>query len=841
MALQALRAIARALSDPRSPSEVADILVSHVGERFQPSATVVYLVDPGGQARLLASRGLDEAARERLACLRPSEELPLMVAMKTGEAVWYETKGALLADFPHLAQSTTADLEAVFAIPFRVDHRVVGGLAISFDAARALDTLEREVLATIGDLAAQAIERFRLEQRFRRMHDATPDGVSIITPVRDASGGITDFRYVYVNPTVARAMGRSPGDLLGRTFLEVLPGLDKTPFWDAFCRVATSGTPETYEQPYGENGWSGWYRNTVVSLGDELAVVYTDITPRKRAEDALRFLAEASTILGNSLDYETTLRSVAKLAVPTIADWATVDMLGSDERLHRLAIEHADPSKVSLARALAERFPIDLDAPHGVGEVLRTGKPELLSEISDALLEASVPDPERRALIRSLGLRSAIRVPLRARGRVIGALSVFAAETGRRYTQDDLRLLEDLAQRAGLAIDNALLYRAAEDASNAKDDFLAVVSHELRTPLNAILGWTHLLKESSLSLDRRARALETIERNARSQNQLIDDLLDLSRIVSGNLRLDVGQVDLPLVVERAVETVRPAALAKGVDIRFDFDPSTGPVLGDPDRLQQVVWNLLSNAVKFSTRGGIVQVALERGPASLEIAVHDLGEGIDPDFLPHVFERFRQADGSRTRAKGGLGLGLAIVRKLVELHGGSIRAESEGRGKGATFTVSLPASSARPPSFARPPAIHLTAAAPSALCPPEVQGLHVLVVDDEADARDLLAELLTSCRSKVSTAASVEEAMRLVGELRPDVVISDIGMPHEDGYALIRRLRSLSSEEGGNTPAIALTAYTRTEERTKALVAGFNTHVAKPVEPAELLAVLRSLA
>lgn len=687
----------------------------------------------------------------------------------------------------------------------------------------------------------QAEERLRVaEQRFRLMHETTPDGVAVTAPLRDETGKIRDFRYTYVNPVVARDMGRPAEDLVGRTLLEVLPGLDKTPFWQAFCRVADTGEHETYEQPYDENGWKGWYHNIVVSLGDEVATTYSDITKRKRAEDSLRFLAEAGNILASSLDYDTTLRSIARLTVPTIADWVAVDLQGQDGRLSRLAVAHVDPSKVALAHEIHERFPIDMHASSGIGSVLRTGEAELVPDITDALLESAIADPELLSIIRSLGLRSSICVPLKARDRVVGAMSLVSAESGRRFSDSDLRVADELAQRASAAIENALYFRAAEEANQAKDDFLAVVSHELRTPLNAILGWVHMLRQEVLPQAQGARALETIERNARAQNQLIDDLLDVSRIVSGKLRLVAESVDLPQVIERAIDTLGPTAAAKGVRINRTLDPSASPVMGDPERLQQVVANLLSNAVKFSAKDTEVHVVLRKLESAVEITVQDHGQGIDPNFLPHVFERFRQADSRTTRSRGGLGLGLAIVRNLVELHGGSVRVESEGHGHGATFTVCLPVSTLRTPSFTRPPALHLTPALPAVHSPAELRGVRVLVVDDEEDARDVVAALLARCDMNVATASSVEEALRMVPDIRPSIIVSDIGMPGEDGYTLIKRLRALPADQGGKTPAVALTAYARTEERTRALVSGFNMHVPKPVEPAELLAALVSL-
>jgi signal transduction histidine kinase/ActR/RegA family two-component response regulator len=378
-----------------------------------------------------------------------------------------------------------------------------------------------------------------------------------------------------------------------------------------------------------------------------------------------------------------------------------------------------------------------------------------------------------------------------------------------------------------------------ESANRTKDDFLATVSHELRTPLNAILGWVRMLRGHTLPEDKRERALETIERNATVQTQLIEDLLDVSRIISGKLRLDVGTLDVSTVVENSLEAVRPAAAAKGISLRFAAAKGAGPILGDPERLQQVMWNLLTNAVKFTPAGGAVEVDVRTRGATVEIAVSDSGQGIGPEFLPHVFERFRQADGTVGRKHGGLGLGLAIVRHLVELHGGRVKVESEGVAKGAVFTVCLPISPKRAFSFERAPALRMVSS-PELRLPKELDGVRVVVVDDEPDARELLAELLASCDATVWTASSAAEALDLVREHLPDVLVSDIGMPGEDGYALIKKLRALPAEEGGRTPAVALTAYARVEDRTKALVAGFHMHVPKPVEASELLSVLTGL-
>jgi CheY-like chemotaxis protein/two-component sensor histidine kinase len=350
-----------------------------------------------------------------------------------------------------------------------------------------------------------------------------------------------------------------------------------------------------------------------------------------------------------------------------------------------------------------------------------------------------------------------------------------------------------------------------------------------------------MLRSGRLPVEKHAKALETVDRNAQAQAQLVEDLLDVSRIISGKLRLDTQPVELVDVIQAALESVRPAADAKDIQLHLELGTGGSRVMGDPGRLQQVVWNLVSNAVKFSPGGSRVRVLLERGEGAAEVTVVDEGPGIPADFLPHLFERFTQLEGGTTRRHGGLGLGLAIVRHLVELHGGTVRAASDGPGRGATFTVRLPLAAPRP-STGDTPSPRRTASFPTVrpAHPPSLSARNILVVDDEQDNREVLKVLLEGCGANVVTASSVPEALRALREAPPDLLVSDIGMPGEDGYSLISQVRALSGEQGGRVPAVALTAYARVEDRTRALTAGFNMHVAKPVEPTELLAILSSL-
>jgi signal transduction histidine kinase/CheY-like chemotaxis protein len=563
---------------------------------------------------------------------------------------------------------------------------------------------------------------------------------------------------------------------------------------------------------------------------------------RRAAEARLHFVARVSTELARSVDRRVILETTARLCVPTLGSWCAVVERDGD-RPAVAAVMHVDANRVAAVRAafevaVARRQPPALEPArttvhrHLDAAAFR----ELLGNVDAVDL---VPRDERIAVIV---------LPVGARDRNSDAIVIGIERAADRPAAEDVELAEELARRAFVALENARLVdearrerERAEQANRAKDEFLAAVSHEVRTPLNAILGWTRMLRAGHLREDRRQHALETIERNAHVQVHLIEDLLDISRIITGKLRLNVGPTDLAQVIDAALDAVRPAADAKSIRIVREFDPVGGHIIGDPERLQQVVWNLLSNAVKFTPDGGEVGIRLRRENAAVEISVRDSGKGISREFLPHVFERFRQEDGRVTRGHGGLGLGLAIVKHLVELHGGTIEAESEGVGRGATFRVRIPLGSLRaaPIQTVQSPVV---AGPPTRVeCPPELEGVRVLVLDDEDDARDLVKSMLEHCRAHVRGARSVNEAIGLLDAEHFDVVVSDVGMPNEDGYAFIRRVRALGTERNRSIPAVALTAYARAEDRTRAFVAGFNAHVTKPVEPTDLAIVVASLA
>lgn len=427
--------------------------------------------------------------------------------------------------------------------------------------------------------------------------------------------------------------------------------------------------------------------------------------------------------------------------------------------------------------------------------------------------------------------------PIRSeKGEVLGVVLVFRDISERKQMELERERLLQTAQAA---------QKEAEQANRLKDEFLATASHELRTPLTAVVGWSRMLRTGKLDAENSARALEAIERNATLQTKLIDDLLDVSRIITGKLILERRAIEMAHVVSDAVNTVSPAADAKNITIITSFDAGAGPVLGDANRLQQVVWNLLSNAVKFTPKNGRIEVALRRVNSQVEISVSDSGEGISGEFLPYVFERFRQGDGKTTRLHSGLGLGLAIVRHLVELHGGTVNAHSDGPGRGATFKVRLPVLSINSLPGSKTRDSTLTARVSEGLsieCPPRLDGLCVLVVDDDSDTRQMLKAVLSECQAHVIIAASAAEAIEKIERRKPDVLVSDLGMPEQDGYQLIKKVRGMeSADHTARIPALALTAYAKAEDRVRALASGYQVHLSKPVEPAEFVLVVADLA
>jgi PAS domain S-box-containing protein len=497
----------------------------------------------------------------------------------------------------------------------------------------------------------------------------------------------------------------------------------------------------------------------------------TDITESRRIEERDRILAESARVLASATRFEEGLEALVQLLSERCAAWCAIHLL-DDEGIHRAA--GCGDERVTPAERLVEA-------------VIRTATPSC--------------DGETMAM------------PLRVGATTLGALVLAAGP--RAFDRQDVAFASELADRLALSIDRARLFRDLERANRIKDEFLATLSHELRTPLNAVLGWTRILQRGSISPDRVGTILETIERNASAQMQLVEELLDLSAMAAGGLRLSVTRVDLRDIVGGAIETIRPAADAKSLTLRLSIADGVGEIAGDPARLRQVLWNLLANAVKFTPARGDIDLTVADGPTDVEIAVRDTGPGISREFLPHVFEPFRQGESSSTRVAGGLGLGLAIVRHIVEAHGGTVTAHSDGEGCGSVFTVRLPSgrgAAAVEPRFAA-----------------TLRGRRVLAVDDDESTQELVATMLVMYGVSVRTAGRAAQAMQILGEWRPDVLLADIAMPGEDGYTLLRRIRSLPPPVG-SIPAVALTAYTDPESVQHIFAAGFDGHLGKPLEP-----------
>jgi PAS domain S-box-containing protein len=558
-----------------------------------------------------------------------------------------------------------------------------------------------------------------------------------------------------------------------------------------------------------------------------LVKIMQDKTQSRQAAEREQFLAQSSAALAASIDYKTTLTTIARLAVPFLADYCFFDAINASGQIERVAWCAADPVMQGWFDEVQQFIPPQDFDRHPVAHVLRSGDTHFVPKVTPEWIESVAISPTHLQFMQRCQLRSLLTVPLKV-NHPLGALTFcFTPYSNRHYTQADLTLAEELARRAALALDNAKLYHQAQEANRIKDEFLAVLSHELRSPLNPILGWTRLLQNGKLNPVRQAEALAIIERNARLQTQLIEDLLDISRIMQGKLTLTAAPVHLAAVITAAVETVHLSAEAKQIQISLDLDPGIAPISGDAARLQQVVWNLLTNAVKFTPNGGQVTVELQQLNQLAQIRVSDTGKGISADFLPHIFEYFRQEDGSTTRKFGGLGLGLAIVRQIVEMHGGIVEAESLGENQGATFTVRLPILQQTIPTASEP--THVGAGNQEA----PLSNLQILMIDDDDDTREFQTFLLEQHGAKVTAAASGLEALQALDQFIPDVLISDVGMAEMDGYMLMQQIRSRPNQ-GGRIPAIALTAYARDFDQQKAFQVGFQAHITKPVEPEALV-------
>lgn len=765
-----------------------------------------------------------------------------------GNILWEEYPGLVGSEFETAYRQAMNEHTASVVTAYYPDHErwyevhvypASGGITIYFR-----DTTERILME-------ENLRRVQREtERQRRFYDTILSSSPDLVYVFDL-----DHRFIYANEVLLQMWGKTWDEAIGKNCLEL--GYEP---WHAAMHDREIEQVKATRQPIrGEVPFAGTFGRRIYDYifvpiintnGEVEAVAGTtrDVTERKQVENRNRFVIELDEAVRPLETPEEVTRTLARLLGENLgADRCAYAEVEADEDHFYIPGDYTRGAMHSIVGRYAMS-----DFGAEVLRLMRENKPYVVNDV-DA--DAQVTEADLAAY-RQTAIQAVICVPLHKNGRFAACMAVHQKEP-RHWTTEEIELVSFVANRFWEAIERARIIKSlnesftrehearqsAETANRVKDEFLATLSHELRTPLNAILGWSTMLRGGKLTEKEAARALETVERSARAQSQLIEDLLDISRIITGNLRLEIKAIDPAKVIEAAVDAVRPAAGAKRIELDVALDPETGTISGDAGRLQQVVWNLVSNAVKFTAPGGRVAVRLAKIESHIEIAVSDTGKGIAPEFLPYIFDRFRQADQTTTRRQGGLGLGLSIVRQLVEMHGGTIGADSRGEGKGAEFIVKLPVASV----FSRviekePPRGEGTREeridAPDARI---LEGLRILVVDDELDSRSLLGVVLEQSGAEVVLGGSAAEALEALADGGFDLLISDIGMPGEDGYQLIGKIRRLAAKKGGRIPAIALTAYAHVEDRVRALNAGFQAHIAKPVEPVELVAVVASLA
>src|SRR5262245_38334423 len=778
----------------------------------------------------------------------------------TGVAFYVDLWPALAATGLSLIVGRLLFVSPRYALAIRESDAIVGaffvlacalviGLATRVNRSRA----RMEEAAAEAKSQAAAVQRERT--RLRQMISSIPGVVWEAWGEPDSA----KQRIDYVSDYVEQMLGYTPAEWTATPnfWLQIVAPDDR----EAAARVAAESfaaatTGENEFRWMRKDGDPIWVlaRSTVIKDDGGRPVgmrgVTFDITDRKQAERQLELLAEFSTIGLARPSFADIASHIARRVAEVIGDGCFIRLL-DEGQLKTIACDHRDATAMPFMRALAGQTDL-ASVSRFYADALAAPRTVVVDDVPASEVER-LKDLVPAEQIEQFRARRRVICPLVSAGRVFGTLTLGRA-AGAPYTSHECTLVEAVAARAALLLDNARLLdaahreadearlarAAAEEAGRVKDEFLATLSHELRTPLNAILGWAHILQDPRLPPERHRTAIDTIVRNAQSQEQLIADILDVQRIMAGKIRLALRTADLGNIVRAAAETVQPSAEAKGIRIQLLIDLDAPPINVDSDRLKQVVWNLLSNAIKFAPQGGRVQVRLLKTEGGCDLIVEDNGPGIAPEFIPFMFERFRQADSSTTRTHKGLGLGLAIVRSLVEMHGGTISAGnvSEPDQTGAIFTIRLPLQA----KLDR--AADVDGPAPETPLwldgVPSLAGVRVLVVEDDGDARELIRTILDRCGAAVTTAPSASEGYEAFVREIHDVLISDIEMPEEDGYSLIRRIRTLPPEAGGDTPAAALTAYASAPDRMRVFGAGFNIHMAKPVQPAELATVVASL-
>ncbi len=830
-------------------------------------ACTLYLpaIDAPDALDLVAHHGVAEELLAHVSRITPSSPSPLLEAMRTQAPTWVSSPEEYARVNPWAAglEPGAPRSAAYWSVPLVSEGEAIGIVNMGFRSAREFPADERSFVTTFAAHCADALRRAQhgdreraataVAFRLRASFETTLRSIGDAVITTDRAGRVT-----LMNPLAEALTGWREPEALGTpsaTVFRIVSEVTRTPVESPVDRVlregATIAVPERVlliardgrgEVPVEDSASPIRGDDTGI---DGVVLVFRDASAQRQRELRRELIERAATTLAQSLDYEVTVGQVAGLAVPTLADWCAVDVLEEGAVSPRqIAIAHVDPEKISVVRETNARVAKEPGATAGVRRVLGTGRAELHRDLAgDPERSSEGAVPEQLALFRSLGASSAMIVPLLARGRVLGAMTFVAA--ARAYSAEDLALAEDLARRCGVAIDNAWLYaeanaarKAAVLANRTKDEFLAKMSHELRTPLGSVMGWAKLLTGPTADAALVPRGLDVIHRNAVAMGALIEDLLDLSRITSGKIRLELRTVELAKVVEGAVEAVRHDAAAKDLVVHMHLEPGVGPFRGDGARITQILTNLLTNAAKFTPNGGTIEVGLRRDGAHAEISVKDTGRGIDPAFLPRVFEMFQQQELGGMRGRGGLGLGLAISKQLVEHHGGTITAQSEGVGKGACFVVRLPLATknvedgARAETASRASGTLVTVAA--------LQGIRVVAVDDDDDARAFVKAALELRGAEVRTASNVDDALVLVEREVPDVVLSDIGMPVRDGYSFLAALRTRAPERGGSVPVAAVSAFAYAHDRDRALGAGFAAHLSKPVDPNDLVALVLRL-
>jgi PAS domain S-box-containing protein len=724
-------------------------------------------------------------------------------------------------------------------------------------ARRRAETNARIADERRGEIEQQMAELQKAEEAIRFQAHLL-DTVEQAVIATDLNGAI-----IYWNQFAESLYGWPAAEAVGRSIIEITP-----------AGTTQEQAAEIMSRLKAGQSWSGEFivrrrdgtifpaMITDTPIYDEagkmvgIVGVSVDITERKSAEEALREsqqhaiteyekllerLSPLAEALGTARDLATIFRALLDFTLASMPCIGIFIALYDPKRnVRTAAYAWGDGAQVDVSDL--PPMPISTDGPNS--RAVSTG--EII--ITDDYLAATRGHPSVKVGVdNGLLPQSSMAAPMAVMGRIVGTIEVQSYQPA-AFTDEHITAMRMAANLAAVAIENVRLFelesnaRTSAEASNRlKDEFLATLSHELRTPLTAVLGWLSLLRSGKLDEATREQALATIERNANAQAQLIEDILDVSRIITGQLRVDVRPLDLSAVIDDTIASVRPAAEAKQIQIETKIDRRASLAWGDAGRLQQIIWNLLSNAVKFTPRDGRITVRLERDASHTSIVISDTGQGIGPDFLPYVFDRFRQADSTTTRTHSGLGLGLAIVRHLIEMHGGHVRAESDGVGRGATFILELPIRAVGFEAEADVLAYQAEDVVAGFDSAPSLAGISVLVVDDEADARSLLRRVLEQCGARVTTAASTVEALAALEQSRPDVLVSDIGMPDEDGYDLIRKVRALEREHEWRLPAVALTAYVGEDDRRRAFSAGYHAHVAKPVELTKLAALVESLA